>query len=249
MSGNKMVQRLSVKSKIVFTFVLCLTLSTPCISQRRILDSLMQVLKKNVPDTVLVSTHLMVGQMWMKAAPDSMIAHDKKAVLICDENLKTENVKEKKRFEYFKGTALHHLAYIYRSLGDNKRSIEYSNQSIIYQEACGDMDGIAKNYNNMGNVYKEQGDMNKAMELYMKSLHLREEIKDEIGLSSSFHNVANMYKDKGDIKSSLEFYEKACASERDSVIKWELPWFWVTQLTSIYLRATPRTRLKIVLKD
>jgi adenylate cyclase len=99
----------------------------------------------------------------------------------------------------------------YETLAQHDSAISYYEKSIHIYEELKDPNGVAGNYNNIGNVYGALGDIPKAIEMLTQSLRIGETEKDSSIIARALGNIGTFYHQQGDYPLALDFYEKRIA--------------------------------------
>ena len=110
-------------------------------------------------------------------------------------------------------TSYNNIGFVYSSQGNNVKSLEYYNRSLLILEKFfgPDHPNIATLYSNIGLVYSSQSDYAKSLEYYNKSLSIREKVfgPDHSNVAISYSNIGLVYSSQGDYAKSLEYYSKS----------------------------------------
>ena len=106
------------------------------------------------------------------------------------------------------GAAYGSLGIAYRSLGDFRKAIEYSEKNLKIAIEIGSRAGEAQAYGSLGNAYESLGDFRKAIEYHEKHLKIAIEIDDRAGEGVAYGNLGNAYGSRGKFRRAIEYHEK-----------------------------------------
>ena len=63
------------------------------------------------------------------------------------------------------GSTLNNVGFVYQSLGENQKALEYYNQALPVLREAGDRSGEARTLSNIGLIHSNLGDMQKALDV------------------------------------------------------------------------------------
>lgn len=107
-------------------------------------------------------------------------------------------------------SALNNMGILYRKIGDLPKALDCYQKRLTHARKLEDHVELADIYNNMANLYSDYSDLEKAMEYQRKSIFHRKRIKDNRkGLASNYNNVAMIFSKMGNLDSTLNYYRKA----------------------------------------
>lgn len=161
-------------------------------AQQKKIDSLHQLLGRNIPDTVRARCMGGLAEIYRSSKMDSAVYYGEKILAYPD----------RLEFFFYKAQASNSIGYASYFKAQYQKAIDAFKKYYDYSSRIGDKKNMAFAFNNEGNVYIEMGDYGKALENYKKALSLRQEISDVSGIAMSYNNIGFIYKDLGD-------YEKA----------------------------------------
>ena len=95
-----------------------------------------------------------------------------------------------------------------RSLGDNRKSIEYQEQYLKIAKEIGGRGGEGRAYGSLGNSYQLLEDYRKSIEYHKKHLKIAIQIGDRDGEGRAYGNLGNAYQPLGDYRKAIEYYKK-----------------------------------------
>ena len=107
------------------------------------------------------------------------------------------------------------LSIAYHTIGEYRKSIKYSQQSLITAKQIGDRHGVASSLNNLGNAYNSLGEYQRAIDFHQKSLKIKREIGDRHGVASSLNNLGNAYNCLGEYQRAIDFHQKSLKIKRE----------------------------------
>lgn len=206
---------------------------------RHKIDSLLQVLKQDLSDSVRIKT---LEELAWQARNESY----ETAVTACKEGIalarKHKNYVKEATFHRFKGVSHSHFGEHDKALSSYITSLNIS-RKINYQEGigfCYDNIGVLKYFQkdfeearinfeqalevfekhdikqgigyactHLSWVYNEIGDYDKALEYARKALDVRMNLDSKINIANTMRDLGNIYKRKQDWASSLKYYESA----------------------------------------
>ncbi|MCS6282565.1 MAG: CHAT domain-containing protein, partial [Dolichospermum sp.] len=109
------------------------------------------------------------------------------------------------------GGSFNNIGFIYDSLGEYPKALEFYQQALDIRKKIGDRSGEANTLNNIGRIYDSLGQYLKALQFYQQALAIRQEIGDRSGIGGSFNNIGFIYDSLGEYPKALEFYQQALA--------------------------------------
>lgn len=104
---------------------------------------------------------------------------------------------------------LNYIAYIYKSLGQQRRAIDYYQQSLPLLHTDGDKDARAATLNNIGKAYDALGDKQQAIDYYNRALALLQQLEERDPEAAMLNNIGLAYHDLGEKQKALEAYNRA----------------------------------------
>ena len=84
-------------------------------------------------------------------------------------------------------------------LGDQKKALDYLNQSLELRKSLDSKQGIASTLNNIGEIYRNLGQYEKTLEVNQQSLKIWKEIGDKAGEAISLKNIGESYLNLGEM--------------------------------------------------
>jgi tetratricopeptide (TPR) repeat protein len=200
------------------------------LSQQSEADSLLQLIKGNVHDTVRLSTLLYLSEI---CSEDEIIKYAVPARELAQKLSKSANPALSLFGKKSMPSALNNIGYYYSIVGENRAAIENYQNSLRLCKEIGDKKGIALAYNNIAGVLQSEGKDKDAMEYYSSSLAIRKELRDTAGMSEAVGNIGVIYFYAGNMQKALEFYNSALQLDhRRNDVKGIS--FWLCNIGSVY---------------
>ena len=169
-------------------------------------DSLKDVLKSNVNDTIKINALFVLANAHYLSKPDT-------AILLCQE---AERLSEGIQYDKGLSGAYSWLGYLLNQKGEIKNALAYNQKSLKIREKTGDKKGIATCLNNIGLIYDNQGNIAKGLEYYHKSLIIMEDIDYKRGVANILNNIAYVYTNQGDIEKALEYNNRSLKVSKEA---------------------------------
>jgi serine phosphatase RsbU (regulator of sigma subunit)/Tfp pilus assembly protein PilF len=169
-------------------------------AQESKVDSLENVLKTDVVDTIKVNT---LNSLSKELRNVGKYAYARQYAL------QAEQMAKNIGFKKGEAQALNCIGLIADFQGDYPIALEYYFKALKIAEEISDKKGIARAYNNIGIIYNYQGEGAKAMEHYLKAYKIMEEINDKRGMSMSLTNVGIIYKNQKEFEKALDYYNRS----------------------------------------
>ena len=162
-------------------------------------DSLLQLLKTDLPDTTRVDILGKLSMSLIGTYPDSTILYAQKAVNLA------EKIADMERKAYMLKNV--GLAYYYK--GEFVDVLDNWRASLNTFKRINHSKGISNLLNNIGAVYYSSGDYPKAIDYYLKSLRIAEKNKDKLREGTSLQNIGAVYLDTKDNRSAQKYLLQA----------------------------------------
>jgi adenylate cyclase len=183
--------------KLLFLFLL--GSSNLLSAQSSQIDSLNNVLARNIPDTLRVRTLI-------KLAGEHYLDSPELAIKDCEASL---SLARKIKSDDGIGEALGWLAYLHEQQGNISKALDFYQQSLVISKKTGSKKSEASIYSNIAAIYKDQGRIEEALKYNEQSMGIRRVIGDSSGISTSYNNIALIYQNQGRIPEALDYYSKA----------------------------------------
>ena len=177
-------------------FIVPFLISALC-AQNKTIDSLLELLKNDKPDTNKVIHLNKLCWDYLSIGNYTPALENGNAALQLALQLNFKNGI---------ATSYTDIGLVYYKRSDYEKALENHFASLKIQEELHDKNGIATSYNNIGVIYHDQGNYDKALENHFASLKIREETQDKNGIAASFNNIGLIYYDEGNYEKALENY-------------------------------------------
>lgn len=116
---------------------------------------------------------------------------------------KLENNKEIARL-------YNYIGICYSNLFSEDKAIQYYLKSLkIYENQLNDLEGVARNYIDIGNLYYNKENYEFAFKYLNDALHLYEKQGDKSGIAASYTNLGNVLADNNNVGKGIEYYFKS----------------------------------------
>lgn len=180
-----------------------------CFSQQIKIDSLLNLIKTDKPDTNKVKHLNELGWELMKSNPDTSIIIGNQALQLAEEI--SVSTDETIAMAGKKGIAksLGNLGSYYRMKADYPKALHYYFKALKMAEDLKYKILIAKIFTSIGIAYKEQADYPKALDYYFKSLKTAEEIGDKNTIANNLGNIGLIYSEQANYPQALDYHFKA----------------------------------------
>ncbi|HEY1040133.1 MAG TPA: tetratricopeptide repeat protein [Bacteroidia bacterium] len=188
------------------------TMQMKCYGQDQAkIDSLKNILKQNLSDTVRVNTLSDLCNVYNNAKDEeNTIEYANLLVGVTDSLLLHETVRKKvKLLKRAKSEAISMLGVISYNYADYEEALNYFQEVLLIRKEIMDEKGCGRAELNIGLVYKNKGDYAVALDHYLAALKIYERIDDKKGISTAYNNIGILYSKGGDRKKALEYYTKA----------------------------------------
>ncbi len=199
-----------VKMKIspLYKLVLFLALAMPFsgISQGRIVDSLLRVVRKQADDTTKVNT---LNKLSGALTDVSNYPKADSVVLV------TLQLAEKINYKPGLCLAYANSGWVCYKKGDYSKAIACYLEELKIADESNDKKYIAGACHGLGTVYTDDGDFPKAISYLMQALKIRQELGDKNGQSATLNNIGEIYRGQHEYSKALTFYFKALEANKD----------------------------------
>ena len=160
------------------------------------IDSLLQSLNKETPDTQRVKTLQQLSFEYSSMDPEKGIKFGNEAVLLA-EKLNWE--KGIASAHYYRGANFLYTSRLPEALDDYLKGLSYFERTL-------DSNKMAGTYSNIGGVYAYQGKKEKALDYFLKALKINRVMSPGSNFeSANLGNIAIIYHDRGDYKTALKY--------------------------------------------
>ena len=162
-------------------------------------DSLKQVVKGNVHDTIKIDAYIMIAAEYMNTSLDLSIKFCESALDLAQKSNKNRQLIQ----------ALGWLAYLNEQKGNISNAISFNNKALMMAEKLGLLKEQATILNNLGAIYKDNGNFEKALKMHHQSLKIKQKLNDSIGIAVTKNNLGMLYQGQGKISEALYSYMNA----------------------------------------
>ena len=191
---------INLKTSFV-SVVALLVLSVSIFSQNTKIDSLKNIIKNEVRDTLKVD---LLNTLSSELLTQGEIAESLK---YCEE---AKNIAIALKYTKGKAYALKQIGLANYYQGNYVEVFDNWTESLENFEVINDSLGIANMLNNLGTVYYSQGANAKAIDYYLRSLRVSEELGHQLRIATALVNLAGIYGDNPqDYSKALNYYDKA----------------------------------------
>src|SRR6476619_3713102 len=146
-----------------YTILLLLVLTFHCVAaQQAAVDSLKNELRTAKADTAQVFLLAALSNQYLYSHPDS-------ALLIAQQGY---NLAEQLSFSKGEALCLNRMANPNISMGNSSKALEQLQKARLISEKIGDIDGVNRALNNIGNVYMAQNESAQALPYMLEAKKL-----------------------------------------------------------------------------
>jgi two-component system, NtrC family, sensor kinase len=156
-------------NKIFTATFVAFFLSLSSFAQQAANDSLLRLLKTNIPDS---SRSLILDRLGLSLMTSKPLV----ALEYAQQGLE---IARKAKFPKGVSRNMNRIGAIMRNSGNYPMSLKMHLEAQKIAEECGDFEGLARNYNNLGLFYSVQKDSKKAIETYFKGITYAKKIHDQ----------------------------------------------------------------------
>ncbi len=162
-------------------------------------DSLIQTLKRQIPDTSRVLNLEQIAKALMYSKPEEALKYVSQGLELAN---KINFLKGKSR-------CLNRLGVIQTYFTNYEKALENMLTAVKISESINDQEGLARAYINIGVLYNEQNDTQQAQESYLKAKVFSDNIKNDVLLKLIYLNLGSNFSKSGQIDSAIFYSEKA----------------------------------------
>lgn len=183
--------------------------SFQALSQTKVLDSLLTVLKNETDAKRKVFLYNEIATEYSDSNPEKMLEYAKKGLVISQQM----GLKEDEGTAWFNVGNANIMLNKYTEALKSYTNAQSIFEKIIENKSSTDINGVkdklAITYGSIGVVCSEQNNYGKALEYCFKALKLHEETKQEAYMSYTYNNLGIVYKEQKEYGKALEYYNKA----------------------------------------
>ena len=205
-----------MKKNIFISFIIisCLFFKIGCgrvsFAQNRNIDSLLNLLKNDKPDTNQVNHLNQLSNEYVNVGEyDAGLKYGNKAQALAKYLPQTYSHSQGKTVQgWAKGiaSAYHNIGNIHYYRGNYRVALKNYFAALKIWEVIKNKQGITDSYNNIGNIYTSTADYSKALKNYLLSLKIYEDIGDKQGIAASCINIGAIYQFQGNYPVALKKY-------------------------------------------
>ena len=169
------------------------------LAQQSLSDSLQNRLNTSISDTTRVLVLDKLGRSLMYSQPIVAMQYAQEGLTIA------------KKIGYQRGAALiqNRIGTVFRLTGNYGRSLEAHLASVAIAKAAGDIDALARTYNNLGNLYSEQKQPQQAIDYYRKTAVLATQLNDAGLKRIALSNIGSEFALQNRLDSALTYTRTA----------------------------------------
>jgi two-component system, NarL family, sensor kinase len=167
--------------------------------QRERIDSLLGVIDKEVPDSVMMKSYYLLSKDYVHISGDSSSLFANKALVMAQ---KVNDLK-------VQGDCYSVLGVNEKNKGDFEKALDWQLKALRIREKNKDERGLATTYNDIGVIYKVLNKYDEALKYYTKSNEICRKINLSKGISMTYNNIGTIYRAKVKPDSALIYYQLA----------------------------------------
>lgn len=195
--------------KKFFLFLAIIFLNADAYAQNRHkIDSLYNVLKKNIPDSIRADTYYYLArECWDYVSdPAVLFSNQNKAIEYANQCL---TISEHCSYVRGMGDACRILWSVNIDRGKNIDALEWNKKALKYYRETGDDVLIASTLFRMGYTYMALNDYEQALKYDFEALKLDEQRGDSAEAAGLYHNIGTIYAAAGNRKGAIASVKKA----------------------------------------
>jgi tetratricopeptide (TPR) repeat protein len=169
---------------------------------KRMLDSLQQVLKGNIADTqrAYILNFLSQKYYWKdEYTPETSLQMAQEALAL----------SVKQRFDRGIAHSYRNIAEYHKHKGSYATAVKYYQQALRIYQRIGDRSGEAGVHDLIAKAYREQGNHALALEHLYTSIRIHEALENKGGLADAYRSLAEFYVWQKEYQKALEYLHKA----------------------------------------
>ncbi len=194
--ANKVFWQKKMSKKIIVFFLLFIFIQNS-FSQKRKVDSLLNVLKSHPNDTIGAKIYFNICNTYIsKGMVDTAYHFIKKGYDLS------------KKLKYKKGIAIasNYIGQVYNFRGVLDSSVFYFTQAKNLYGELRDSSRMSGMLNNLGVAYKSRGNISTAMDFYFEALKIKERLHDSEGMGSAYTNIGHLFQENRDTTNTIKYY-------------------------------------------
>lgn len=162
-------------------------------------DSLVQVLEKEISDDERMETLIRIGRELYSKEPDSALSYLDRAEGIAERIMNRSGTIE---ISNLKGLA-------YYTKGEYPKVLPQWKKVLEMKEEEGEILEVSHIRNNLGQLYQKMGGYADALEEHQKAYRIRDSLGEEEAISESANNLGNVHYVREDYEKAEFYYRKA----------------------------------------
>ncbi|MBS1780106.1 MAG: sensor histidine kinase [Bacteroidetes bacterium] len=155
-------------------------------AQRRIIDSILTVLKQPVPDSGLPYLYYRLAKEYLHISTDSSGMYAQRSMPYARKYNKPIYLAEDYGI----------LGVIEKNKGNYAKALDYHLKGKDIKEKFHDEKGLLSSYNDIGIVYKKMKRWDEALMYYKKSNALAQKLNNARALANTYNNIGTIYEEK-----------------------------------------------------
>jgi serine phosphatase RsbU (regulator of sigma subunit) len=167
-------------------------------SENKKVDSLMQLLRGQIPDTLRVKALVDLSRK-MIDYPDSSFQYANQALLL----------SKKINYEFGMARSYASLGEVYNGKGNYNLALKSLVEAYSIYERLGRKELMATTMNSIGNTYMGNNDTEKALASFKKCYSIAASINDPKGIALSCFGIGNIYGELNKLDSAYAYLERA----------------------------------------
>lgn len=174
------------------------------LSQNNIVDSLRQLLKGNINDTVRCNIYY--GIIEYEEDDKVWEIYNEEMRMLAENRLKETKEGTHLHNYYLKalGSSYSNSGYLAKFRGDLPSALDYYHRALSVMEKVNDKKTVAGILNNLAFINKSTGQMKLGVQQMEKTISIFRELKDSTGIGTGLNNIGTFYNDMGEYGKSIE---------------------------------------------
>ncbi len=186
--------------KIIFLFLLLVSIPKSIQAQQNVIDSLKNELKIHLQkDTIRVRILNNLAYYTYRNNPTKSLEYAELAGKLADE---IQSTKGKARSFYMKGITYMERSNYEIAIGNYEKAIE------LYK-SIGDLRGLAGCYNAMGVLNNYRGNLQPALEYFEKALEIDQKLGEKKNIANYLYNIGSIFSSTGKNEKALANFQEA----------------------------------------
>ncbi|HKR06202.1 MAG TPA: tetratricopeptide repeat-containing sensor histidine kinase [Bacteroidia bacterium] len=168
-------------------------------------DSLLKLLKTNIPDTVRLSVLSELTEI--TDDPKIWSQYNKQAKELAIRLTSSNDSETKRKANIALATAYNNEGLFYNLTGKASRAVDCLHKSLELREQLGIKSDLSETLHNLGTMYYDIGEYTLAQQYFNRSLRLSEEIKDSVNAAISLNYIGMIAIKNKDYDKALKCFE------------------------------------------